>query len=280
MVGNVSCALPISMKQPPPYADPPVPSYAEIHSPPPSYGEPLTHLPQNHHQPTPWKPPIFDSVQKQIKEEMVQLDPRLTLQLLALVEALFAALIIIISIVIIESSNDELYFCRTASLFDGYYGIFVGVFNIVLTSAWAFMTIKFPWSHRTPLVFSPTNTNKLVGRIYLSLLTTSIFCSVHLVLFSAITDMNIAREILVIIAVFNSNNLIIIFTYCISNLMFIILVICSSMSAILILFKKPYEWIVVDNTKVEPEVVPATVVDNAPCNLTVVYSTQTDAENI
>lgn len=281
MIENVSCTLPISVEQPPPYTDLPVPPYAEKHSsPPPPYTAPLTPLPQNHGQPTPNYPRIFLSLREELDEAILQpilqLDSRQILQGLALSETILAVLVFVFSFIITQSYDRSYYFCSSANL-DGYYGIFLVVFNIVLTSSCAFVSVGFPCSCKTPLLFHQTNPTNLIGRFYLLLLLTSIFLNGPLITLLAEREMSFARISLIIVAVLNSKFIII---FHLSTVGFPILVASNSVSVAIILFKNPFESTIMNNVKVAPEVVPATVVDNARSGHTVLRSTETDTSDL
>lgn len=204
MVTSEPCASALAVEPPPPYTNLPIPPYTETQLSPTSSVKPLTPLPENHDQLTSSRPRIFLSLREELDEAilqpLLQLDPRRVLQILAIIEAIFAATIFIFSLLIILLS-DSLYFCSTGSICEEYYGLFVGGFSFLVTGGFAFVAVCFPWCKNIPLLFSQTS--KILASIYIIFLSVSIICSGHLLLLSATLKMTTTRICLITVAVFN-----------------------------------------------------------------------------
>lgn len=202
MVENEPCALPLSVESPPPYTDPPIPHYTECHLPPPPYMEPS--MPIHHDRAALVVQRIYNTSVTMVQlllKPLSKLDSQLVVQLLAHAEAIFAVLILTLSLIITQTT--ETYFC-TYQLCDGYYGLFIGVFNLLLMSGFALIAVCFPWFKNSPLLFCQTGRCKLLTRIYLTLLCISnIFCG-HLILLSSTYEITITRICLITVAVFKS----------------------------------------------------------------------------
>lgn len=232
MVDNKNQAWPSMLDLPPPYLDYPIhlPPYVESSlPPPPPYVEPL--IPPSTQQCSPIQR-CYRNVRNFLTQSIIhpfsQIDLQSLLKMMAVAEAMFAGLILLFSIVITQlkpqdhqiihsaSENSEfskmyLYhgkFCKNGQC-DGYCGIFFAIFNILFTTTVSFIVFGFSCCRYRCLTVSPsltnqTNNDKIIVRVYLSFLVTSILCNGCLVTILCFVDVTIIHLILFIVTVVDS----------------------------------------------------------------------------
>lgn len=285
MVEDQTCALPLSGELPPPYTDPqilsctdvilppPPPPYVEFSIlPPPPYENPSKLFSSQKHCQSKqctksFYANLWEALDRSVSHLLLQLDSRLALKILALCEVTSAVLMLICSSLTLTVYQHYYYYYYVDEFCDEHYGLFIGIFNIVLTSGFAFVVVGFPWCRKSPVKFSKTSTNEILVRIYLLCLGISFFCGGSLVGLLALKkdtfsfdqywlSISIYRICLMIAAIYNSKFKNVQYFHLLTLFIFVLSVIFSFTSAMIILWKKPMEIPVVNTTAVH-QVAPA-----------------------